>query len=112
VRHVTGKAVGIGIVLAVPALGADEPLEQPYEWTCKAQGYFGMKVSPDGRYTPIVDASDTGPIHIVIQRRSEEGMDWYKGRMQTYTSIGDLDVRYTVSLIGLAGQNRSRRKAR
>jgi hypothetical protein len=103
-RHVIGKAVGLAIAIAVPALGADESFEQPYEWSCKALGYFGVKVSPDGRYSPNIDANATGPIHITIQRRSEEGMELYKRRMRTNTAIGALDVRYTVSLSGPAGQ--------
>ncbi len=93
----------LAIVVAVPALAADEPPEGPFEWNCKAQGYFEMKVAPDGGYRPVVDATVAGPIHITIQRRSEEGINVYNNARMY--SIGDLDMRYTVSLTGLAGEH-------
>jgi len=52
-------------------LGAASKEEPTYKWTCKAHGFFGMKVAPDGTASPIVDTTTPiAPISIVIERRA------------------------------------------
>jgi hypothetical protein len=66
------RLLGLIATLLVPAANAAED-DPPYSWTCKAKGYYGIEVSPDGRVTPIVDSKSlTQPISIVIRKRSRK----------------------------------------
>jgi hypothetical protein len=64
--------VMLALTLTLPAIGALSEEKPPYEWTCRSQGYFEMKVSPDGKITPVADTSLTDPISILIRRRVDD----------------------------------------
>ena len=85
-----GWAFGIAALLCFPVYGAELP-EQPYRWTCKAQGYFEMKATPDGGGHPIADTQPMAPILITIRRRSDDASSLADG-----PGLGGLDSRYVV----------------
>jgi hypothetical protein len=65
-------AAGLALARSVPVARASDEL--PYEWTCKAQGYFAMAVEADGNVTPSVDRSETQPISVTINKRQETAL--------------------------------------
>ena len=85
-----GWTFGVAALLCLPAYGAEAP-EEPYRWTCKADGFFEMKVTPDGVAHPGVNRDEIGPIHITIRRRSEDTTSPDDG-----PSLGGFDTRYVV----------------
>jgi hypothetical protein len=92
------------MLLCLPAYGVEVP-EKPYVWTCKAESYFGMEATADGKAHPVVEALQptANPIRITIRRRSKEATELAKGirpsspdplTMPEY--LFDLDPRFVV----------------
>jgi hypothetical protein len=76
-------------LLCMPAYGAETP-QQPYRWTCKAQGFFAMTVTPDGVEHPVAEPMPPNPIQITIRERSQ----------YSFGQIGPYEGRYVISLEG------------
>jgi hypothetical protein len=76
-------------LLCMSAYGAETP-QRPYRWTCKAQGFFAMTVTPDGVGHPAAEPMPANPIQITIRKRSQ----------YSFERIGPYESSYVISLEG------------
>jgi hypothetical protein len=95
-----GWTLSIAALLCLPAYSAEAP--QPYYvWTCRAETHYGMKVTPDGKVSPLIwpwpDGSN--PVVITIRRRADNV--WTPpgpGPGPVIERFGGVDTRYTVTV--------------
>jgi hypothetical protein len=85
------------VTMSSPPTFAEAP---PYEWTCKASGFYEMKVAPDGKATPAI-SNTPAPISIVISRRAKEATDAGLPPDMTFPFDSDLVVGVTGAEVGL-----------
>jgi hypothetical protein len=81
------------IVASNASFGGTETPERIYTWTCKATGYYGIEVTPEGLARPTAEPSVSNRVRITIRRRSKEAMEQFE-----YRSFGRLDTGYAIEV--------------